>query len=341
MFLLFKTLRNNGVLTQAELKEILKLQRSTVSYLVNDLRQVGLVKNSEKSIRAVRVGKPGQLIELDNEHSLFLGLYLEETFLDAHVIGLADQEVLFRRIPLFDCPPQEFSDQIIGIIRQLTDSYNSIRGIGIAVKSVVDRKGNLSSFKRPLPVQNVPKIWMVEGFTSRICEAFRDYVVVVENDANCAAVYCQSADRQADTTSLVFIINARPFGVGCGIMIDGKLFRGFNGASGEIYFSNRNIQDLVERNEGDQDPEQIVILLRDSIVKSAYFIDPQKVYLTGGLFSSITEETRARIKHIFSGIPYPFEILSQPHYSFPARGAVLLAADQYVERLLSGLERRL
>jgi predicted NBD/HSP70 family sugar kinase len=341
MFSLFKTLRNKGVLTQSELKDHLQLQRSTISYLVNDLRKEGLIKNSEKCIRAVRVGKPGQFIELDNSHALFLGLYLEETFLDAHIIGIADQEVLFQRIPLNDCPPNELPDRIIDIINQLKNVYDSIQGIGIAVKSVVDRKGNLSSFKRPLPTNDVPKIWMVEGFTSRICMAFPDKVVVVENDANCAAVYCQSADKQASPTSIVFIINVKPFGIGCGIMIDGELFRGFNGASGEIYFSNRSIQDLVEQNRNGQDPEQIMTLLRESIAKSTYFIDPQKVYLTGGLFSSITEEAIARIHQLFADVPYPIEILSQPHYSFPARGAVLLAADEYMEKLLSGMERRL
>ena len=338
---LFKTLRTEGVLTQAELKDHLQLQGSTISYLVNDLRKEGLVKNSERSIQTVRVGKPGQLIELDNDLALFLGLYLEETFLDAHIIGIADQEVHSQRIPLDDCPPDELPDRIIAIINQLLEVYDNIKGIGIAVKSVVDRKGNLSSFKRPLRANNVPKIWMVEGFASRIRMAFPNKVVVVENDANCAAVYCQSADKQASPTSIVFIINEKPFGVGCGIIIDGELFRGFNGASGEIYFPNRSIQEMVERNKNGPDPEQIMALLRESIVKSIYFIDPQKVYLTGGLFSYITEDAIGRIKQLFAEVPYPIEILSQPHYSFPARGAVLLTADEYIENLLSGMERRL
>ena len=341
MLSLFKTLRTEGVLTQAELKEHMRLQGSTISYLVNDLRKEGLVKNSDKCIQTVRVGKPGQLIELDNDHALFLGLYLEETFLDAHIIGIADQEVHSQRIPLDDCPPEKLPDRIIAIINHLKDVYDSIRGIGIAVKSVVDRKGNLSSFKRPLTTNQVPKIWMVEGFNDRIRHAFPNHVVVVENDANCAAVYCQSADKHANPTSMVFIINEKPFGIGCGIMIDGELFRGFNGASGEIYFSNRSIQDLVEQNKNGQNPEQIMTLLRESIVKSIYFFDPQKVYLTGGLFSYVTKETIARIHQLFADIPYSIEILTQPHYSFPARGAVLLTADEYIQNLLSGMERRL
>ena len=39
MLSLFKTLRTEGVLTQAELKEHMRLQGSTISYLVNDLRK--------------------------------------------------------------------------------------------------------------------------------------------------------------------------------------------------------------------------------------------------------------------------------------------------------------
>ena len=99
-------------MTQAHLKELMQLQGSTISYLVNDLRRQHLVKNSTKSIETVKVGKPGQLIELDNEYAYFLGIYLEETFFDAHVIGLADKEIYSERFTLVDLPPAELLKKI-------------------------------------------------------------------------------------------------------------------------------------------------------------------------------------------------------------------------------------
>ncbi len=340
MFTLFRTLRLEGTLTQADLKERLHLQASTVSYLVNDLRQQNLIINSEKSIQTSRVGKPGQYLELDNEVAYFLGLYLEETFIDAHVIGLADQEIHYQRFPLEDCPPEKLTDRVIEMIQQFTLVHENIKGVGIAVKSVVDSNGNLSSFKRTVMEMEVPRIWKVEGFSSKIRDAFPSLSVIVENDANCAAVYCQSSEKHAYSSSMVFVINVRPFGIGCGITIEGELFRGFTGSSGETYFSNRSIQDLVEENNTHEDPVRLMEMLKESILKGIYFLDPEQVFLTGGLFSDIPQTAMDEIASLFSTTPYPITILAQEHVSLPAKGAVLLVADAYVENLLSGIDRR-
>lgn len=139
---------------------------------------------------------------------------------------------------------------------------------------------------------------------------------------------------------MVFIINQKPFGIGSGIIIDGKLFKGCNGASGEIFFSDRTIQNLVEQNSLHQDPVQLIRLLAESILKALYLIDPQFVTLTGGLLSDLSSQSIASIKAVFKDAPYPIEVISQEHLSLPAKGAVLLVADTYISTVLSGIERR-
>jgi len=340
MFSLFRTLRGEGTLTQADLKERLHLQASTVSYLVNDLKKQNLIINSEKCIQTTRVGKPGQYLELDNDVAYFLGLYLEETFIDAHVIGLADQEIHYQRIPMDACSPEKLTEKVIELVKQFTLMHEKIKGVGIAVKSVVDSNGNLSSFKRTVMEMEVPKIWKVEGFSSKIRDAFPLLSIIVENDANCAAVYCHSTDNHAYSSSMVFVVNVKPFGVGCGIAIGGELFRGFNGSSGEIYFSNRSIQDLAEENNNRQDPVRLMEMLKETILKGMYFFDPEQVFLTGSLFTDIPQSAMDEITALFANCPYPMTILAQEHVSLPAKGAVLLVADEYIETLLSGIDRR-
>ena len=342
MFSLFRTLRLEGTLTQAELKDRLHLQASTISYLVNDMKREGLLQPSrvENSVANRRVGKPGQYLEIANEGAYFLGLYLEDTFIDLHVIGLADQEIHFQHLPLGNLQPQELIQKIISLIDHFTSVYENIKGVGIAVKSIVDLDGNLSSFKRIVIDREVPQIWKVEGFTASIRNAFPDLQIVVENDANCAAVYCQAANKQDTASSMVFIVNQKPFGIGSGIIIDGKLFKGCNGASGEIFFSDRHIQNLVEQNDLNQEPIRLMGLLTESILKAIYLIDPQFVTFTGGLLSDLDTKSIAEIKALFKAVPYPIEVISQEHLSLPAKGAVLLVADTYISSVLSGIERR-
>ncbi len=336
---LFRTLRSERFMTQVDLKDRLSLQASTISYLVNDLRLLGLVKNSDKSILPKRVGKPGQLIELDNNHALFLGLYIEETFVDFHVMGIADEEISSERIPI-DCTPEQLSDLIISLIAQRIARYPAVKGIGIAVKSVVDSHHNLSSFKRHYNESQKNRIWMVEGFAEKIRIAFPSMSVVVENDANCAAVYCQSVSKYRYNTSMVFVINVAPFGIGCGIIIEGKLFRGSNGASGEFFFPDRSIQEMVETNQFDHSPERLIPILKESITKGIYLIDPEIAFLTGSLFSDFSEDSVKQTQAYLRDIPYRIEILSEHQYSLPAKGVVLLVADEYASHLFLEKNRR-
>ena len=327
-------------MTQAHLKELMQLQGSTISYLVNDLRRQHLVKNSTKSIETVKVGKPGQLIELDNEYAYFLGIYLEETFFDAHVIGLADKEIYSERFTLVDLPPAELLKKISQIIKNLLNRYYNIKGIGIAIKSVVDVKGNISSFKRIMPGIEGAKVWSIEGFSALIRKEIGDLCLIVENDANCAATYCKTSNKNNYDTSMTFIVNKDPFGVGCGMILNGKLFRGGNGAAGELFFPDRSIQNLVEQQNNKLTPFEIMKLLKDSITQGIYMIDPQVVYLSGSLFSHLPDSSRQEILNLFKGVPYSIQLLVEDQYSLPAKGVVLLTADAYIADLLSHIDRR-
>lgn len=337
---LFRILRCERSITQVDLKDRLSLQASTVSYLVNDFRNLDLVQNSTRSDSPKRVGKPGQPIELANEQALFLGLYMEETFVDFHVIGIADVEISSERVPI-DCGPEQLTDLIIGLIGERIHRHPSLKGVGIAVKSIVDLSQNLSSFKRLDGKVQPNQIWMVVGFAEKLRKAFPELILVVENDANCAAVYCQSLTKYRYKTSMAFVINVNPFGIGCGIVIHGQLFRGANGASGEFYFPDRSIQEMVEARRYGFNEEQLLPILKDSITKGIYLIDPEIVFLTGSVFSRLGEASMNRIRAELVDIPYTVEILSEPQYSLPARGAVLITSERYVSQLFSERYKRM
>ncbi len=335
---IFQTLRIEGAMTQADLKERHALQASTISYLVQDLRKINLIRNSSQPLQTGRVGKPGQLLELDNSSALFLGLYIEETFVDFHLIGIADKEIHAERIPL-QATEGELADKIIEMTSTYRRCYPAIKGIGIAVKSVVEPDGNLSSFKRRNHSGGYNN-WKVEGFTRRVTEAFSDITVVVENDANCGAVYCHAAQKNRYRTVLAFVLNLDPFGIGCGMIINDTLFRGSSGSAGEFYFPDTSVQDLIESLSHDNASERFIGVLKESLIKQIYFIDPEITFLTGDLFESMGDEVKKNISDAFSKIPYTVQILSERRFSLPAKGAVLLASDEYISKVLQSMSRR-
>ncbi len=336
----FQFLRTERECTQAELKNQLVLQASTISYLVNDLKSLGFVRETGQAVQTGKAGKPGQLIALDNSRALFLGLYLEETFIDVHAIGIADVEISAERIPL-DPGTTQLPEFVIELITRERARHPSLRGVGVAVKAVVDADGNLSSFKRAsVSGTQVNAIWQVSGFTRAIRQAFPDIPVVVENDANCAALYCRFLSGEQYGTTIVVVINVEPFGFGCGITIEGKLFRGKNGAAGEFFFPDRSVQNLIEQAGPGRSLLDVIALLKESVTKAAYLIDPEKVFLTGSLFSDASTKESEAVRDLFHQVPYQIEILSEHQYSLPAKGAVRLAADHYVDSKFERLGSR-
>ena len=73
--LIVEALQQLGPVAQIRLKEFCNLQASTVSYLINDLKQQNLVVDIGKEDTQGRVGKPGNMVGLNNREAAFLGMY--------------------------------------------------------------------------------------------------------------------------------------------------------------------------------------------------------------------------------------------------------------------------
>ncbi len=98
-----------------------------------------------------------------------------------------------------------------------------IKAIGVGSPgSVVNSTGTIA-YSNNIKMENYP-----------LAETIRSYIdlpVNLENDAN-AAAYGEYAINGKDTECFVFITLGT--GVGGGVIIDGKLFRGFNGTGAEL-----------------------------------------------------------------------------------------------------------
>lgn len=98
-----------------------------------------------------------------------------------------------------------------------------IEGIGIGSPGTVDNKNGVIIYANNLGWDNVP-----------LAEELRKYIDVpvnIENDAN-AAAYGEFMECGGDVDSFVAITLGT--GVGGGVIIDKKIYRGFNGAGGEL-----------------------------------------------------------------------------------------------------------
>ena len=124
-----------------------------------------------------------------------------------------------------DRPSHEILDTIIRLIENVSKKY-SIDGIGIGVPNPAGPKSD-----RLYLVENLPQL---ENFPlkSRLSEYFT-IPVILENDANCMALGEHRAGALKGFRNCVCITLGT--GLGCGIIIDGKIYRGNSYCAGEIW----------------------------------------------------------------------------------------------------------
>jgi glucokinase len=137
---------------------------------------------------------------------------------------------------LFDCSvdsranenPSAVIDQILLTIRTVFDQYPQADCVGIGVGSpgIITVEGGI--------VQYPPNfaLWTEVALGKRIQQAYPDFPVMVENDANVAAIAESRFGAGKEIDSFIFIIWGT--GVGGGIIINNSIFRGPSGGAGEI-----------------------------------------------------------------------------------------------------------
>ena len=220
-------LRTRSPISRAGLSSIVGLNRSTVSSLINGLIVEGFVR--EIGLQASARGRPGMLLEIDPGGGCAVGVEIGVDFISVILTDFIAQ-VLWQRHTVTNS--QDGQDHIVecaaGIIQQALEigQERGLRrlGIGLGVPGLVDvRQGNLV-FAPNLRWRDVPfrQMW-----TQRF-----GLPVFVENEANAAALGEYYFGIARDVRNLIYL--SAGVGLGGGIIIEGRLFRGSGGYAGEV-----------------------------------------------------------------------------------------------------------
>jgi glucokinase-like ROK family protein len=233
--LVLNALRLNAPISRAELANITNLNRSTISNIVNDLINDGLV--SELNTMESKIGRPGIALSLRPDGGAVIGVEIGVGFLS---IILTDFVATILWRDYIEFPPTVSQIEIISKTEELIDQAISyakskrlpVLGIGLGVPGLVNvQKGELL-FAPNLGWHDVPlRLILSQRF---------QLPIYVENEANLGALgeYYFGVGRNVDN----FIFLNSGVGLGGGIIINGKLFKGGRGFAGEIGHIQRDPQ---------------------------------------------------------------------------------------------------
>lgn len=233
--LVLNALRLHAPVSRAELAIITKLNRSTITNIVNVLIEDGLVL--ELDAMESKIGRPGIALTLKPEGGAVIGVEIGVGFISVILTDFV-ANILWREWT--ECSPTKPQIEIISEAERLIDQAISfaeeknlrLLGIGLGVPGLVNvQKGELL-FAPNLGWQNVPLRLM---WNQRF-----HLPLYVENEANLGALgeYYFGVGRDVDN----FIFLSSGVGLGGGIIINGNLFKGGRGFAGEIGHIQRDPQ---------------------------------------------------------------------------------------------------
>ncbi|MCX5206969.1 ROK family protein [Streptomyces sp. NBC_00237] len=219
--------------TLTDLTRITGLSRPTVEGVVEGLIEAGLVVESAASVAeegaAKRQGRPARRFRFRAEAGHLLGIEIGPhrvsaliSGLDGRIVGAGSREV--DESASADDRLERVRTVVADVLRRAGVPRSSLRAVGVGSPGIVEADGTVR-LGTALPG------WTGLPLGERLRRSFR-CPVLVENDANTAAVAEHWKGVGQDTDDMVFVLAG--LSPGAGSLIGGRLHRGYGGAAGEI-----------------------------------------------------------------------------------------------------------
>jgi predicted NBD/HSP70 family sugar kinase len=225
-------LRRHGKISRAEIARRTGLSRSTVSSLVSELQADGLVVEREEpgAAHGEQGGRPPILLSFDASAGAALGIGFDHDHVRVAVADLSSTILAERAVPIdTDHAAHEGLDVALGLVDDLLAEAGVDRsrviGAGLGLPGPVDQIEGLIGSSAILP--GWVGVAAAEELRSRL-----DVPVSVDNDANLGALgeFTYGAGRGASEMVYLKITS----GIGAGLILGGKLYRGWSGMAGEL-----------------------------------------------------------------------------------------------------------
>ena len=218
-------IRDREPISRAEIARSTELQRSTVSTIVEELKDEGLIE--EIGAGASTGGRRPTLLRLRAAGATAIGVDITPSFTTiatSDLVGRVIAREQFENSPR----PEELAAHVVERLRDIAgrEHQGAIAGVGVSLPGLVDTETGRAIFIpffrwRDWPVAE--EIARATGLKAR-----------VDNDANAAALAELWFGRPEVSGARDFILALVAEGIGTGIVFDGQIYRGERGAAGEF-----------------------------------------------------------------------------------------------------------
>lgn len=222
--LILRTIFARESISRAEVARVTNLTRATVSDAVNGLLAEGLVK--EIGMGESIGGKLPILLSINADARYLIGLNLAQDKFIGAVVNLRGEIKEMVEAPASNIDGQAALELIYQIIDQLRKTKpKPLVGIGVGTPGLINTREGVVISAVNLDWQDLP--------LQRLLENKFKLPVKILNDSQATAIGEFVYGGQHTTDENMIVVNVK-YGIGSGILLNGKLFQGDGGGAGEI-----------------------------------------------------------------------------------------------------------
>jgi predicted NBD/HSP70 family sugar kinase len=224
---ILRLLRQFGTMSRSALTQRTGLNRSTISDLVTELQELGLIVESEASATQ-GVGRPSLMVSFSDEVVVF-AVNPETDATTVGVVTLSGKVITKVRYPHATVPSAsvsvETTTKLIAELRaQLPVEYR-IAGIGVAIPGQIRVEDGV--------VRLAPHLNWVEVPFARMLHQQTGLPVFIDNDASLGSIAERDLGAGRGFSEIVYLFGGAG-GIGGGVIHGGMLLRGAAGYAGEL-----------------------------------------------------------------------------------------------------------
>lgn len=225
------SLLQDGPISRVELAEKLSLSNTTITNLISELLDEGIVLEDRVELPEVRrsVGRPRRMLRLVPSARYAIGVHIGIGLFRVAITNLL-AEIIHNEIATFDLgtPPEVVIKDIADLIEEAINKSKIERerviGIGVGASGLVNFDEGVNVLAPRLGWENVP--------IQHSLQAKLDLPVCVDNNVRTMALAEAFFGDGRGVGVLAFVYGR--IGVAAGFVVNGQIFRGSGAGAGEI-----------------------------------------------------------------------------------------------------------
>lgn len=227
-----EVVRDVGEVSRAELVVMTGLSRSTIANVTAELLQRGLViERAPSASRRPGRGRPGSVVALRADAGVAVGAAVDREQIRVAVVDLAAEVLAQGRLPIEPAADGlavlELGARLIrDVLAEAGKDVTRVIGVGLGLPGPVDTdRGGVVR-------QATVRRWAGVNARSELSRRLGGVPVFVDNDSNFGALGELQYGAGRGIENLLYL-HVGP-GIGGGVVVDGKLYRGESGYAGEL-----------------------------------------------------------------------------------------------------------